>query len=510
MLKTNFTFFSFNHFSRSRRGMKRARLAARKKAGKPVSISQSLLKSTAAVCLAVALQYSAYAQCNQFKNADAANLITPLLPEGTRVASINFADIDGDGDNDCYVSDYATNSMLFYKNAGDAKRPFFQKSNGSGFDPKYTVEPTPYTQFVDIDGDGDLDCFISEYSFGYHYVHITFYENKGTPQSPQFVENSAKNPVGNVREPNFIPFLFIDFDGDGDYDFYYNSHDYYGFNGYQNVVRNTGTVQNPVFAQYYSSKPGETDRTYFDWNKDGLLDYFEWNDLGAVYFRNVGPKLNPKYVPDTASAPNFANRRAPYRFTDLNGDGAPEVFTPDAHYSTIAPVAVIQASVVRSGNKKAVKLSSKNQSTSFTYQWLYNGKELPAATNVYLLTMREGTYTLLVTDSCGTGVSLNYVLKNPSAMSEPAGEKLITAPIASVVQVKAFPNPFANEFTIQLPSSQIKKSTIRITDLAGRVMLSQTTTAGSVKTGNTLQKGMYLLQVWQADIMIYHTTLLKQ
>lgn len=79
------------------------------------------------------------------------------------------------------------------------------------------------------------------------------------------------------------------------------------------------------------------------------------------------------------------------------------------------------------------------------------------------------------------------------------------------IEVKAYPNPFRNGFTVQLPLTPgMQQSVLRITDLAGRVWLTQTITSGSVTTGKSLPAGTYALQVWQGGTCIYRSTLLKQ
>ena len=251
-----------------------------------------------------------------------------------------------------------------------------------------------------------------------------------------------------------------------------------------------------MFSNYsiYDQNDGALNRTYYDWNKDGLLDYFDiYNYTNYhVYYQNTGIKNDvPHYIQDNANGPTFTNG-VPYRMIDLNNDGEPEVFTADAHYSTLAPVAVIQDTIVRKDGNSITVLESTNRSGSYTYRWEYNGKTIAGATNYFLVPKQPGTYTLFVTGECGTGVSLNYELKNNNATYENISEGFLAAQW-NAVGIKAYPNPFINAITLTLPGSLC---TVKITDMAGRVLLTQSTSAlnstnsRETKSGNLYHSGV--------------------
>ena len=69
-----------------------------------------------------------------------------------------FVDIDGDGDFDALIGNFAGNTT-FFENTGDALNPVF--TNG-GLNPfgLANVTNSAAPTFVDIDGDGDSDAFI--------------------------------------------------------------------------------------------------------------------------------------------------------------------------------------------------------------------------------------------------------------------------------------------------------------------------------------------------------------
>ena len=341
------------------------------------SNASAMLKASAGVALCVLLNNSASAQCNTFQNADAANPLRSVFPPGKKVAGFAFADIDGDGDQDVYV-DFLGNrnadrdSLHLYRNIGTKTHPVYQEDKNTGFGNSLAGGQNGEMQFVDIDGDGDLDYFASDSTYYYYgSVAIFYYENVGTPQVPQFVPAIADFLPKNLNTRYIQPFTFADVDGDGDYDLYLASsgpYDLYTYN--QRVYFNIGTAQNPVFGNSVDyNRDGDLYRTYYDWNKDGLLDFFDvidyWRDASYAYYQNVGPKSNPQYMPDNANGPKFKNG-LPYRMIDLNNDGEPEVFDFNAHYSTLAPVAVIQDTIVKKDGISITVLESANRSGSAT------------------------------------------------------------------------------------------------------------------------------------------------
>jgi large repetitive protein len=128
-----------------------------------------------------------------------------------------LADIDGDNDLDLFVSVLydvtVPQSLMFYRN------------NGNPFNPEFNLENKNYLKtldvgihsspvFVDIDADGDYDMFIGSAKSPDGTLH--YFENTGTSTNPNFILRDSSY-FGIKGELTITP-SFGDLDGDGDYD----------------------------------------------------------------------------------------------------------------------------------------------------------------------------------------------------------------------------------------------------------------------------------------------------
>lgn len=159
-----------------------------------------------------------------------------------------FVDIDNDCDKDLFVGN-ALGEIMYYKNTGTASAPVFQLQLGTN-NPLdgYGVGNNAKPAFVDIDGDGDLDCFVGALDGTIHA-----YENTGSVTVPVFNERIGPATSGLDGNPfdgedvgaNASP-AFFDFDNDGDFDCFV------GRSQSTNSIRyfrNEGDMMNPVYAE---------------------------------------------------------------------------------------------------------------------------------------------------------------------------------------------------------------------------------------------------------------------
>lgn len=198
-------------------------------------------------------------------------------------------------------------------------------------------------QFLDIDGDLDLDLFV----FLPFRKRMTFLENIGGVNTPRFRFVTDRYAGWEMRSW----FYFIDIDADGDYDFYQDNN-----LGGLAFYRNAGTAQTANFVFETNSVTdvtGEVVRidytsipAFADIDADGDYDFFSGNVLGYIeFYQNVGDPHTPAFLFETSewqnlriisgglSSPGAAAPAAHGAngivFSDFEGDGDADLFYGD-------------------------------------------------------------------------------------------------------------------------------------------------------------------------------------
>ncbi len=266
---------------------------------------------------------------------------------GTRSVPV-FVDIDADCDYDCFVGSQDGN-VKYYKNTGTASAPVFalQLSSANpmnGFNVGSNAKPA----FADLDNDGDLDCFVGA---GDGTVHT--YKNTGTVSAPVFGEMSGSNiflfdgnpfdgvDVGSNASPGFL-----DLDSDGDLDCFVGRS-----NGTNSIryFRNDGDDAMPDFNERLglnnplsnSSVGANGDissnacLTFADLDKDGDLDCYVGLSIGTFkYFTNTGsafsyvaPPTDPLNSPSAKDISASTTDYAAPTFVDIDADGDLDCFS---------------------------------------------------------------------------------------------------------------------------------------------------------------------------------------
>jgi len=170
------------------------------------------------------------------------NIGTPISPSFSGLspypglASYNLygivpvlAPIDGDADFDLFVGHLADGfpTLEYYRNdsgtfVSDDTIPGLP--SGGGPDDRALTATV-----VDIDGDGDLDAFVSRtwyYSAYeiYYGTEIRYYENTGTRASPAFTNRGPSFGLDSPSDYGAFP-TFVDIDADGDFDAFVGDND---------------------------------------------------------------------------------------------------------------------------------------------------------------------------------------------------------------------------------------------------------------------------------------------
>lgn len=484
-----------------------------------LQVKTSALKAFGAIGIAMVLGAGASAQCDNFKLNAGSNPMKGLVVASGMESRPFFIDIDGDGDLDCFSGEYNSkyniqSKIYFFRNDGTNVHPSFKKTTGTGNPLDKVATPTlsiPY--FVDIDADGDFDCFIGDGSDG----AIRFYKNEGTATNPVFEKQSAAlNPLSMVKlSAQFLAEpAFADLDGDGDFDCLVT--DLYGE---ANYYRNTGTAKEPFFEHitgaanpfgFIKDLQGNVP-SFYDWNKDGLTDLF----LGTKYYKNSGTKTEPSFVLSEIDGPKFATGSylLPLRWVNLSSKNSVTVITGTAagtfNFHTTAP----EISITPKDNQTIAKGASVTLRVSpniagYSYQWLKDGNPVNGAVKNELTVKNPGAYSVEVKGTCAEiSTNATSVILKGQANSIAAAE---SDAASALLQVQAYPNPSKDEFMIQLPANLKAGTNLRIMDLQGRMLQALKASGSSMKFGKELLSGIYFLQIYEGDKLIHQQKIIKE
>lgn len=221
-----------------------------------------------------------------------------------------YVDYDGDGKLDLTVAiedwaDYGwdnawtpqgkwTNGPLHgiiyvLKNEGTTAqpkyaKPFLIEAGGKRLD----TFGCPSPNFIDFDGDGDLDILCGEFLDGF-----TYFENIGTRTAPKYAAGikliAADGKPLHMDLEMIVPVAF-DWDKDGDYDLIVGDED-----GRVAFIENTGKFHSdhtPIFLQpkYFQQEADEVKfgalatPVGFDWDGDGDTDIICGDTAGYIAF----------------------------------------------------------------------------------------------------------------------------------------------------------------------------------------------------------------------------------
>lgn len=204
--------------------------------------------------------------------------------------SPEFADLDGDGDNDMIIALRGGDMHYFRNDAGAGNEASFTRVEG--FFDALTSVSSPAPQVVDVDGDGLLDLLVGE-----KQGRVNYYKNYGTQSEPDFQQESNFWGEVDVRQGSYygyaVPWLG-DADGDGERELLVANQNGYVLK-YTNVDGNLGGEFDLVDTNYLQMTWGQyltLDLADIDGN--GEYDFLLGNYRGGLRLRTFGQPVGIK------------------------------------------------------------------------------------------------------------------------------------------------------------------------------------------------------------------------
>ena len=212
-----------------------------------------------------------------------------------------FADYDGDGNVDLYVTNYGVN--VLYRNNGDVTFRDVTEASGVGCELWSTG-----AAFADVDGDNDLDLYVCNYvTYDLEQLEQMKAESLQSgkpvpsalnphvfePQDNVFYRNNGDGTFTDVTAETDIAApggrsmqaIFSDFDGDNDLDLYVANDTSVNY-----MYRNDGGVFTDVSADSWAADfRGSMGLAAGDYDGDGDVDLFmsHWVDEENALYRNL-------------------------------------------------------------------------------------------------------------------------------------------------------------------------------------------------------------------------------
>jgi hypothetical protein len=144
------------------------------------------------------------------------------------VPFLSFTDIDNDGDYDLFATEFYGN-MKYFENTGTPEAPSFAApvNNPFGIIPP-AVAFSRTIDFADLDGDGDQDLLYHDLNADEYNSAVFYAENTGTAEAPAFAPGVLAPASIFHNGYTIVQPAFVDIDNDGDEDLFVGTYPEYG------------------------------------------------------------------------------------------------------------------------------------------------------------------------------------------------------------------------------------------------------------------------------------------
>jgi hypothetical protein len=437
-----------------------------------------------------------------------------------------FVDIDADGDFDCFAGTGSPFSpdVYYFKNIGTSTNPVFTYVTGvddpfGGFD---EVAQTTI-DFVDIDADGDFDAFMGDWWGDFYY-----FENTGTASSPVFTpQTGGSNPLNGYSLGRYSAPAFVDIDDDGDFDcFSGKSNQGWYLPGIVHKYINLGTSTSPNFdylgpeylgvgGSWQDSKP-----EFVDFDNDGDFDLFMGDYDGTIrYFKNTGSPTSADFTQQTGTDNPFdgivmmnsynSKGASVPALVDIDGDGDLDAFIGEWYgninfYKNVPSALPVELTTftgeaTKNGNFLKWTTAAEENNAGFEIQKSTDGRtfEKIAFVEGSGTTVEQQHYEFLDTKNLSGLNTEYYRLKQMdfNGKFEYSNIVSISNNKAATAEMSFYPNPVKDLLTIENGEG----TAIIYNALGQPLQQFEITNTKYFLNTNELPKGIYTLQVRKTD-----------
>ncbi|MFM2226166.1 MAG: hypothetical protein RJA07_2368 [Bacteroidota bacterium] len=222
--------------------------------------------------------------------------------------SASFADIDNDGDMDCFVTSNGYKPNLFYKNNGNGT---FTADNSQFLTSLNNIEYFHGVSWVDYDNDGFVDLYLTNY---WPTKFNQLYHNNGDGTFTY-----QNNNILSKQKGSNVTCSWIDYDNDGKMDVFLPSND----STLNNLYHNDGKGNFSKITNSGLTNDGgrSTAACWGDIDNDGDMDLFVANQSNGKNFlyTNNGNSTFTKIT--TGDVVNNISNSHGCSFQDIDNDG---------------------------------------------------------------------------------------------------------------------------------------------------------------------------------------------